>query len=590
MTFFDFLSLIGGLALFLYGMEVLGEGLSKVAGGKLEKKLEKLTSNPIKAVLLGAGVTAKVQSSSATTVMVIGLVNSNMIKLQQAVGVIMGANIGTTITSWILSLTGIKSDNFFITMLKPTSFSPIIALIGVCLVMFSSKERKKSIGSILIGFAILMYGMDAMSSSVEPLSEIPEFKNLFIMFQNPILGMIVGVVLTSIIQSSSASVGILQALCMTGLVPYASAVPIIMGQNIGTCVTALLSSIGTGKNGRRAALIHLYFNLIGTILFMVAFYSINSIVHFSFMQESATAVGIAVIHSAFNLTATIILLPFSNILLKLATTTIPETEDEENIEAGKLQESLRLLDDLFLETPIFALDQCKIVVNSMSELTKKCLFKAIDSIGDCTESKYEKVKQLEKDSDTYDDAISAYLIKLSTKDLPDEDRKYINTLFHIIGNFERISDHAYNIVQSAKSMQDKGLYLSDIAKQELDVYTKAIRDIIEKTFLYCKNTDYEKSREIEPLEEVIDVLSEELKNRHIQRLIDNKCSVEVGFVWSDLITDFERIADHCSNIAITIVEVGENDLLAHTFKKEKDEKFMSRFNAYKQEYILPEEA
>ncbi|EHL17168.1 hypothetical protein HMPREF9630_00335 [Peptoanaerobacter stomatis] len=590
MTFFDFLSLIGGLALFLYGMEVLGEGLSKVAGGKLEKILEKLTSNPIKAVLLGAGVTAIVQSSSATTVMVIGLVNSNMIKLQQAVGVIMGANIGTTITSWILSLTGIKSDNFFITMLKPTSFSPIIALIGVCLVMFSSKERKKSIGSILIGFAILMYGMDAMSSSVEPLSEIPEFKNLFIMFQNPILGMIVGVVLTSIIQSSSASVGILQALCMTGLVPYASAVPIIMGQNIGTCVTALLSSIGTGKNGRRAALIHLYFNLIGTILFMVAFYSINSIVHFSFMQESATAVGIAVIHSAFNLTATIILLPFSNILLKLATTTIPETEDEENIEAGKLQESLRLLDDLFLETPIFALDQCKIVVNSMSELTKKCLFKAIDSIGDCTESKYEKVKQLEKDSDTYDDAISAYLIKLSTKDLPDEDRKYINTLFHIIGNFERISDHAYNIVQSAKSMQDKGLYLSDIAKQELDVYTKAIRDIIEKTFLYCKNTDYEKSREIEPLEEVIDVLSEELKNRHIQRLIDNKCSVEVGFVWSDLITDFERIADHCSNIAITIVEVGENDLLAHTFKKEKDEKFMSRFNAYKQEYILPEEA
>ncbi|MGP1487794.1 MAG: Na/Pi cotransporter family protein [Peptoanaerobacter stomatis] len=590
MTFFDFLSLIGGLALFLYGMEVLGEGLSKVAGGKLEKILEKLTSNPIKAVLLGAGVTAIVQSSSATTVMIIGLVNSNMIKLQQAIGVIMGANIGTTITSWILSLTGIKSDNFFITMLKPTSFSPIVALIGVSLVMFSSKERKKSIGSILIGFAILMYGMDAMSSSVEPLSEIPEFKNLFIMFQNPILGMIVGVVLTSIIQSSSASVGILQALCMTGLVPYASAVPIIMGQNIGTCVTALLSSIGTGKNGRRAALIHLYFNLIGTILFMVAFYSINSIVHFSFMQESATAVGIAVIHSTFNLTATIILLPFSNILLKLATTTIPETEDEENIEAGKLQESLRLLDDLFLETPIFALDQCKIVVNSMSELTKKCLFKAIDSIGDCTESKYEKVKQLEKDSDTYDDAISAYLIKLSTKDLPDEDRKYINTLFHIIGNFERISDHAYNIVQSAKSMQDKGLYLSDIAKQELDVYTKAIRDIIEKTFLYCKNTDYEKSREIEPLEEVIDVLSEELKNRHIQRLIDNKCSVEVGFVWSDLITDFERIADHCSNIAITIVEVGENDLLAHTFKKEKDEKFMSRFNAYKQEYILPEEA
>ena len=590
MTFFDFLSLIGGLALFLYGMEVLGEGLSKVAGGKLEKILEKLTSNPIKAVLLGAGVTAIVQSSSATTVMIIGLVNSNMIKLQQAIGVIMGANIGTTITSWILSLTGIKSDNFFITMLKPTSFSPIIALIGVSLVMFSSKERKKSIGSILIGFAILMYGMDAMSSSVEPLSEIPEFKNLFIMFQNPILGMLVGVVLTSIIQSSSASVGILQALCMTGLVPYASAVPIIMGQNIGTCVTALLSSIGTGKNGRRAALIHLYFNLIGTILFMIAFYGINSIVHFSFMQESATAVGIAVIHSAFNLTATIILLPFSNILLKLATTTIPETEDEENIEAGKLQESLRLLDDLFLETPIFALDQCKIVVNSMSELTKKCLFKAIDSIGDCTESKYEKVKQLEKDSDTYDDAISAYLIKLSTKDLPDEDRKYINTLFHIIGNFERISDHAYNIVQSAKTLQDKDLYLSDIAKQELEVYTKAIRDIIEKTFLYCKNTDYEKSREIEPLEEVIDVLSEELKNRHIQRLIDNKCSVEVGFVWSDLITDFERIADHCSNIAITIVEVGENDLLAHTFKKEKDEKFMSRFNAYKQEYILPEEA
>lgn len=589
MTFFDFLSLIGGLALFLYGMEVLGDGLSKVTGGKLEKLLEKLTSNPIKAVLLGAGVTAVIQSSSATTVMVVGLVNSSMINLNQAVGIIMGANIGTTITSWILSLAGIESSNFFIRMLKPSSFSPIIAIIGIALIMFSKKEKKRNIGTIMIGFAVLMYGMDAMSDAVEPLADIPEFKNLFIMFKNPILGMLAGLVLTSIIQSSSASVGILQALCMTGLVPFASAIPIIMGQNIGTCVTALLSSIGASKNGKRAALMHLYFNLIGTILFMIIFYAINSVVHFSFMEEAATPVDIAIIHSTFNISATIVLLPFSSLLLKLSTLTIPEVKDEESLELSKMQESLRLLDDLFLERPAFALEQCRLVVNSMSDLTKKCLFKAIDSIGSSDDKKYEKIRKMEKDTDTYDDAISNYLVKLSTKDLQDKDRKYINTLFHIVGNFERISDHAYNIAQSAKALSDKNLELSEIAYKELEVYTNAIREIIDKSFLYFQETDFVKAREIEPLEELIDVMTQELKDRHIKRLIENKCSIEVGFLWSDMITDFERIADHCSNIAVTVVEIYDPSVSPHTVKTTKDDKFINKFNQYKQEYVLPQE-
>lgn len=589
MSFYNILSLIGGLALFLFGMEVLGDGLSKVTGGKFELLLEKLTSNLISAVILGAGVTAIIQSSSATTVMVVGLVNSSMINLNQAVGIIMGANIGTTITSWILSLSGIEGTNILIQMLKPENFSPIISIIGIGLIMFSKKEKNRSIGSIMVGFSVLMYGMDGMSNSVKPLADIPEFKNLFIMFKNPILGMIVGLVLTSIIQSSSASIGILQALSMTGLVPFASAIPIIMGQNIGTCVTALLSSIGASKNGRRAALMHLYFNLIGTIIFMIVFYAVHSVVDFPFMDLPAAPIEIAIVHSIFNVSATLILLPFSSLLVKLSTLTIPDVKDEESIEITKMQDSLRLLDDLFLERPAFALEQCKLVVNAMSELTKKCLFKSIDSIGNSNDEKYEKIRKYEKDTDRYDDEISKYLVKLSTKNLKDKDREYINTLFHIIGSFERISDHAYNIAQSAKALSDKNLELSELATKELEVYTSAIRNIIDKSFLYFQETDFVKAREIEPLEEVIDVMTDELKNRHIRRLTENKCSIEVGFIWSDMITDFERIADHCSNIAVAVVEIYDQSVSTHSVKVDKNDKFMAKFNEYSKEYVLPEE-
>lgn len=594
MSFFNFLALLGGLALFLYGMELLGEGLSKVTGGRFEKILEKLTDNPVKAVILGAGVTAIIQSSSATTVMVVGLVNSGMMVLNQAVGVIMGANVGTTITSWVLSLAGIESSNFFIKLLKPTSFSPVIAIIGVVLMLFSKKEKKQSIGRIMIGFAILMYGMENMSDAVKPLADIPEFQNLFIMFENPILGMLVGVVLTSVVQSSSASVGILQALCTTGFVKFASAVPIIMGQNIGTCITALISSVGAGKNGRRAAIIHLYFNLIGTIIFMIAFYSLNYILKFSFMNTATTPVGIAIVHSIFNVSATIILLPFSKLLVKLAEITIKDKgEDEESIqEKGKLQKNLKLLDDLFLERPSFAMEQCNIVVGAMSELSKKCLFRAIDCIEHYTEEKFEKVRQMEKDTDTYDDSIGTYLVKLSTKDLPDKQRKYMNTLFHIIGYFERISDHAYNIVQCAKSMNEKQLSLSDLAVNELEVYSKAVKDIVNNSFESFQKKDIEMAKKIEPLEEVIDYLSDELKDRHIMRLTNKQCSVEVGFLWSDLIKDFERIADYCSNIAITVLEIDEDNMNMHEYvnklKKGENIDFLTQFNIYKQEYLLPE--
>lgn len=592
MNFFNFLSLIGGLALFLYGMEVLGEGLSKLTGGKLEKILEKLTSNPIKAILLGAGVTAVIQSSSATTVMVVGLVNSSVMKLQQAVGVIMGANIGTTFTSWILSLTGIQSDSFFIQMIKPNNFSPIVAIIGVGMILFSKKERKRNIGKIMIGFAILMFGMESMSSSVEPLADIPEFRELFVMFENPILGMLVGLVLTSLIQSSSASVGILQALCMTGTVTFASAIPIILGQNIGTCVTAIISAIGVGKNGKRAACIHLYFNLLGTMLFLVVFYALNAIFKFSFMPHAATAVDIAIVHSTFNIFATICLFPLRGLLLKLATITI-KIDEEEDAEKTKFEKNIALLDELFLERPAFALEQCDHVVNAMAQLAKKCIFRSVEIVKNYTEENFEKIKSMEKDTDSYDDAISTYLVKLSTKDLADNNRKYINVLFHMIGHLERMTDHALNVAESAKSFNEKGMVLTPDAYKEIDVYGKAIQDIVDKSVHCLQDKDLDLAKDIEPLEELVDNLTKELKDRHIKRLTKNQCSVDAGFVWTDWMTDFERISDHCSNIALSVIETTKNDANMHEYiehlKKEKNGLFMEKYNIYKEQYQLPSE-
>ena len=589
MDIFSVLTMIGGLALFLYGMHAMGEGLAKVSGGRLEQILEKLTSNPIKAVALGAVVTAVIQSSSATTVMVVGFVNSGIMKLSQAIGIIMGANIGTTITSWILSLSGIESDNFFIQLLKPSSFSPILAIIGVVCIMFSKKEKKKDVGMILTGFAILMVGMDTMSSAVKPLADIPAFTNLFVMFSNPILGMIVGALLTAVIQSSSASVGILQALCVTGSVTYASALPIIMGQNIGTCITAMLSSIGTSKNARRAALVHLYFNVIGTAIFMIVFYTLNSLIHFSVLNEVAGAAGIAGIHSLFNIIATMILLPFTKVLEKLAYLTIKE--DEEEKKAMAISNDFQVLDVRFLESPAFAIEQCKQLTFKMAELSKDALFKSIELLTEYDEEKASYIAKIEGRVDHYEDEIGGYLLKLSNKNLLEKDSHMLSMLLHLIGDFERISDHAVNIMEAGKEMHEKNLIFSEEAKAELSVFSRAIRDIVNISLQVLEDQDKKLAVTVEPLEEVIDHLHEKLKKRHIRRLRDGICTIELGFIFSDITTNYERVADHCSNIAIGVLQLdNEEGFDAHEYieqlKREDNAEFREKYTSYKVQYKL----
>ena len=476
MDIFNVLNLVGGLALFLYGMNLLGDSLEKLSGGKLESILEKLTAKPIMAVLLGAGVTAAIQSSSATTVMVVGFVNSGIMKLKQAVYIIMGANIGTTATSWILSLSGIESSNFFVQFLKPTSFSPLLAFIGIIFLMFSKKEKKHNVGALLIGFAILMTGMDAMSNAVSPLKDVPGFTDLFTMFSNPILGMLLGAVLTAIIQSSSASVGILQALCATGAVTFSSAIPIIMGQNIGTCVTALISAIGAKKNAKRAAFVHLYFNVIGTVLFMVIFYLLNAFVHFSFMDQAASTAGIAVVHTTFNVTATLLLFPFGSLLEKLACLTI--RDDKEKVSAEPKEKDFELLDERFLDVPGLATEHCKDLTVRMSELAKQSVFAAVDLLFQYNEEKAEEIIELENRVDRYEDELSAYMVKLSSRSLNEDDSKTLSILLHSIGDFERISDHAVNISDAAKEIYEKELNFSNAAKEELKVYIRALKDIV----------------------------------------------------------------------------------------------------------------
>lgn len=590
MDFFNVLTMLGGLALFLYGMHTMGEGLSKISGGRLEKILEKLTSNPFKAVALGAIVTAVIQSSSATTVMVVGFVNSGIMKLSQAIGIIMGANIGTTITSWILSLSGIESSNFFMKLLKPSSFAPMLALIGVAFIMFSKKEKKKDVGMILVGFGILMVGMDTMSGAVKPLADVPAFTNLFVMFTNPILGMMVGALLTAIIQSSSASVGILQALCATGSVSYAAAFPIIMGQNIGTCVTAIISSVGANKNARRAALVHLYFNVIGTIVFMLGFYAINAFVHFSFMENVAGAAGIALIHTIFNVVATLILLPFTKGLEKLAYLTIREDEDEKKLMAEA--DDFQVLDVRFLDSPAFAVAQCKSLTVKMAELSKSALFKSIELLSEYDENKAAEVEKLENRVDHYEDEIGSYLIKLSRKNILEKDSHTLSMLLHLIGDFERISDHAVNIMEAAKEMHTKGLTFSNMAKEELKVFSRALKDIINITMQVFEDEDNELAVAVEPLEEVIDYLNEKLKKRHIERLREGICTIELGFIFSDIKTNYERVADHCSNIAICMIQLNsEEEFDAHEYleklKREENTEFKEKYNSYKNQYRLP---
>lgn len=588
MDFFDLLTMVGGLALFLYGMSLMGDGLSRASGGRLESILEKLTNNPIKAVLVGAGVTAVIQSSSATTVMVVGFVNSGIMKLNQAVGIIMGANIGTTATSWILSLTAIDSDNFFVQMFKPSSFSPILAMAGVVIIMFSKKEKLQNAAMIFLGFAILMFGMDTMSSAVEPLKDVPEFTSILTRFSNPVLGMLAGLILTAVIQSSSASVGILQALCATGAVGYSAAIPIIMGQNIGTCVTAMLSGIGASKNAKRAALVHLYFNIIGTILFMAVFYALNAFLDFPFMEQAATRAGIATVHSVFNIAATICLLPFSKLLVRLACLTVREADKPAPV--GR-DSTLSLLDPRFLDTPSYAVEQSRNVAVSMSEMAEESINLSMELLSEYDEGKAARVVQLEEDVDRFEDELGTYLVRLSARTLSEKDSHILSELLHCIGDFERISDHALSVKKAAEEMHSKQLAFSDKAREELLVLQHAVHDILKITMLSFAEEDLGLAGQVEPMEEVIDSLNYEIKQRHIRRLRKGKCTIELGFILSDVITSLERVSDHCSNIAVCLLQVSVDEYETHAYlegiRREDNPDFRGRVLAYRERYSLP---
>ena len=586
MDIFGILTMIGGLALFLFGMDFMGANLSKASGGKLEYILEKLTSNPLKAVALGAGVTAIIQSSSATTVMIVGFVNSGIMRLSQATGIIMGANIGTTITSWMLSLTGIQGDSIWLKMLKPSSFAPVLALIGIIMYMFMKSEKKKYIGGILIGFAILMSGMEAMSGAVKPLADVPEFTGILTMFSNPILGMLAGAVLTGIIQSSSASVGILQALCATGAVSFATAIPIIMGQNIGTCVTALISSIGASKNAKRAACIHLYFNIIGTVLFMVVFYSINAFVPFAFLGDAASPAGIAVVHSCFNIAATCLLLPFTKQLEWLACHTVRDKKEKQSTAENRL----RLLDARFLEQPALAMEHSNQVMSEMTRLTTNSLDVAMQLLKHYDPEDEQLVEAMENRVDLYEDQLGRYLLEVSSRELTAADSLDLSTLLHCIGDMERISDHAVSIARSAKEMHEKQLRFSEHAKKEMDVLCAAVSELLHHTADMLETRDTKAATRIEPLEEVVDDLSDQMKLHHVERLRSGRCTIEMGFILNDLTNSLERIADHCSNVGVSILEQQDDSVGRHEMLREmkdgSDTGFTEIYREYKEKYRL----
>ena len=586
MDFFSILTLVGGLAMFLYGMQVMGDGLEKLSGGKLEKILENLSSNRVKAVLVGAAVTAIIQSSSATTVMVVGFVNSGIMHLSQAVGFIMGANIGTTVTAWILSLAGIESSNFFVRLLNPNSFSPILALIGVVFIVFLHDEKKKDIGNILVGFAVLMFGMNTMSGAVKPLAEVPEFTNILLKFSNPVLGVLAGALLTAVIQSSSASVGILQALCVTGAVRYGAALPIIMGQNIGTCVTAMISAIGANRGAKRTAFVHLYFNIIGTLLFLTVFYIGNAIFRFEFVGKTVGVAGIALIHSIFNVFTTVVLFPFIRGLEKLAYLTIPESDEEKSAK----EDVFAILDERFVSSPAFAIEQCKTLVNQMAEITKNSFIEAMECIKEPSDQKFAEVIAKENRVDVYDDKISAYLTKLNSGDLSYTDSLRVTSLLHCLTDFERISDHAVNVVECVQQMQKEDAKFSKKAEEEMNIYSKAVRDILERTTGAFINTDIPLARSVEPLEEVIDGLNKTVKKHHMKRLRKGKCTIGLGLVLSDLAMNYERVADHCSNIAVYMMQLNDTGLEEHSFTEQMDEKESAEFtkleNEFEQKYEI----
>ena len=586
MTVFNVFSLLGGLALFLFGMDIMGKALEKQAGGQLQKILSKLTDNPLKGFFLGLCVTAVIQSSSATTVMVVGFVNSGIMELHQAIGVIMGSNVGTTVTSWILSLSGLQGDSFLINMLKPTSFSPVLAFIGILLYMGKS-EKRKGIGTILIGFAVLMTGMTAMSNAVLPLQNEAWFTNLFIRFSNPLLGVLVGAVVTGIIQSSSASVGILQALSATGVITYGSAIPIIMGQNIGTCVTALISSVGANKNARRAAMVHLYFNIIGVTLFLAVFYGANLLLDFAFVNETVTAWGIAVVHSIFNLTATAVLLPFANGLEKLAILTIPDDAEKE---------SFALLDERLLNTPAVAVERARAATADMAELARVGVVQAMSLTHKWDDSLAQKVREEEEKVDKYEDALGTYLVKLSSREMSHADSQSVNTLLHTISDFERISDHSVNVLSSAEEIHAKSIAFSKDAQEELQVLEGAVQDVLSRTTDAFRKGDLHLAGKVEPLETVVDELVRAIKARHVARLQTGSCSIEYGFVLEDLLTNYERVCDHCSNVAVAQIEVAQDSFDTHAYlndlrygnETKESEQFQRRLDRYRERYLFPD--
>ena len=586
MTVFNVFSLLGGLALFLFGMDIMGKALEKQAGGQLQKILSKLTDNPLKGFFLGLCVTAVIQSSSATTVMVVGFVNSGIMELHQAIGVIMGSNVGTTVTSWILSLSGLQGDSFLINMLKPTSFSPVLAFIGILLYMGKS-EKRRGIGTILIGFAVLMTGMTAMSNAVLPLQNEAWFTNLFIRFSNPLLGVLVGAVVTGIIQSSSASVGILQALSATGVITYGSAIPIIMGQNIGTCVTALISSVGANKNARRAAMVHLYFNIIGVTLFLAVFYGANLLLDFAFVNETVTAWGIAVVHSIFNLTATAVLLPFANGLEKLAILTIPDDAEKE---------SFALLDERLLNTPAVAVERARAATADMAELARVGVVQAMSLTHKWDDSLAQKVREEEEKVDKYEDALGTYLVKLSSREMSHADSQSVNTLLHTISDFERISDHSVNVLSSAEEIHAKSIEFSKDAQEELQVLEGAVQDVLSRTTDAFRKGDLHMAGKVEPLETVVDELVRAIKARHVARLQTGSCSIEYGFVLEDLLTNYERVCDHCSNVAVAQIEVAQDSFDTHAYlndlrygnETKESEQFQRRLDRYRERYLFPD--
>ena len=586
MDIFSVLQLIGGLCLFLFGMETMGDGLKKASGSKLESILSSLTSSVPRGVILGAVVTAVIQSSSATTVMLVGFVNSGIMQLRQVIPVIMGANIGTTATAWLLSLAGLEGDNIFIQLLKPMSFSPILALIAIIFMMFTKSEKKHNIGTILIGFAVLMYGMDIMSSAVKPLADVPEFTQILLMFNNPLLGVLAGALVTAAIQSSSASVGILQALCKTGAVTYGSAVPIIMGQNIGTCITAILSSIGANKGAKRVAAVHLSFNLLGTIIFLAAFYGINAVIGFEFIEDAVSPADIAVIHSIFNVGSTVLLVGFSKQLEKLAEKIIKDDPNDETIDT-----TLNLLDERFLKSPGVAAAQVKTVANRMAHHTQKCINFAMDLIENYDEDKVQKVYDLEDRVDLYEDALGEYIVKLTRLDLSVKDSQMMSMVLHNLSDMERITDHAKNIAEVAEELHKKGLEFSPSAKQEIGMFMNAVREIVEISITAFQNGDVEIAHNVEPLEDVIDAIHNEVKGRHVKRLRNGLCTIEMGFILTDLGTSLERVSDHCSNLAICLIETENDAYDMHNYldrvKAFDGEAFNEKFNGYKEKYALP---